>query len=228
MPEFSVRSALLIVLVILLGGGCATHSPSSEAVMFHAPRTQPSHEENVSFGVTMTGSPTLNIASDVAQRAFPEAENGSAALNPNNFSAGLYLAGFDSTGRYAISTTLGLAVTGLDATVQVWERNYLMASYSVPGSGRVFLQHRTYNSSLVGLALGLGYRRESFPLSAPCSGVLCFDHESRAVNSFGARSFAILREENAIGEGVKLSAYAGYIPELNAPLFSFSVSLGGF
>lgn len=220
---------MLIVLLSLLGEGCATHSPVSESVVFHPPNTQPSHNENVGVGFAITGSPTQNIASDVARQASPEwSDDKSPVLNPNNFSGGLYLAGFDASGRYAVSTTLGLAVTGVEATVQLWERNYLTASYSVPGSGRVFLQHRVYNSSLAGIALGVGYRRESFPLAGPCSGILCFNHETRGVNSIGARTFAILREENATDEGVKLSAQAGYAPALKAPMVSFSLSVGGF
>lgn len=224
-----VLSILAIALMLVFGGGCATHAPVSESVMFHSGATRSSHDDALGFGFVGTASSTQEMAHEVAGRKnYPNEwrRRTDVALNPNRLSAGGYLYHVRREGRYAVSGVLGFPVAGVDATVQVWGRNYVTAAVSAPQGTQVILQHRTYSSRRIGVAVGFGWRRDSFSLSAPCAGMVCFELDSSEINSVGVRSFAIIRAEGGTGSGIKIGAYGGYVPALDSPLFSLSLTIG--
>jgi hypothetical protein len=216
--------------MVVFSGGCATHAPVSESVMFHSGAAHPSHDEGLGFGIVGTASSTQEMAREIAaQKNYPKewTRRTDVALNPHRLSAGVYVSHVQREGRrYAVSGALGIPVAGVDATVQVWGRNYVTAGVSAPQGGQVFLQHRTYDSRRVGVAVGLGWRRDSFSLSAPCAGMGCFDFASHEINSVGARSFAMIRAEGAARSGIKIGAYGGYVPALDSPVLSVSLTIG--
>lgn len=228
MSKLRAPAILAIALIVLFSGGCVSHIPISETVIFHDASTQPSHDRTSGFGFVGTYSPTKDLALDLAEREYPKwaYRKEDLVLNPNRLSGGGYFAGYDSRGRFAVSATVGALVAGMDATAQVWKRNYLTASVSAPGQGQVFAQHRAYNSEQVGAAVGVGLRRAAFTFDVP-SECMC-RIESTGVNSFGARGFAVLRAAGDRGGGIRVGVYAGYMPELKRPTMSVTLTAGRF
>lgn len=216
-----------LALLFLLASGCAPHVPISESAMFHDVATQPSHDKTFGIGIVGTYSPTQEIARELAEREYPERKRREdLPLNPKQLSGGIYLARFDAEGRYGISATVGALVAGVDATVQMWRRNYLTASVSVPGQGHVFLQHRAFNSPELGAAVGVGYRHDAFAFEG--AAPLAIELKRAGIHSFGARGFVVHRAKGDTGGGIKIGAYAGYIPTLVQPLFSVNLTVGRF
>ena len=215
----------VLVGVALLSGGCATHVPVSESVLFHAGTTLPTHENNRGFGVTGTIAPTLAPARTTVRQNRPERDRGQEDLiNGRKGGAGLFVASYDEQGRYAFSATLGFPVAGIDATIKIRRRNYLTLSVSGGGQGQAFFQHRAYNSPQFGAALGVGGRYEHYAFD----GDYLFDIEETGVASVGTRIFGILREKGDTKGGIKFGAYAGYAPALKRPVVSLTLTAGRF
>ena len=213
--------------IALFLGGCVTHSPVSESIMFHDAATSPAHERNFGVGVVATYAPARGVAAALAEREYPR-ENSSQplredlAINPNRLSAGLYFVSFGETGRLGIALTAGLLVAGIDATAKLWGRNYATVALSA-GAQQVFVQRRTYNSPRVGAAVGFGYRREMFLFNGP--GNMAFT--SLDIDSFGIRGFVLHRSDDASGQAIKLGTYIGFIPSLDRPIVGVTLTAGG-
>ncbi|MFO8232430.1 MAG: hypothetical protein R6U20_07170 [Longimonas sp.] len=173
-------------------------------------------------GVAGTFSPTQHLTYDVAT----DEDLSQEPVNANRLSGGLYLSGYDSEGRFGVGLTLGLFTLGVDATTQLWKRNYLTAALSIPGQAHVFLQHRTYNSPRLGAAVGVGYQRDAVALEGPTP--LSVDLGAARVHSFGIRGMSVLRAEGDTGGGIKLSTYVGYAPAIQRPLFGLTLATGRF
>lgn len=171
-------------------------------------------------GVAGTFSPTQHLTYDVAT----DEDLSQEPVNPNRLSGGLYLSGYDSEGRFGAGLTLGLFTLGVDATVQLWNRNYLTAALSVPGQGQVILQHRTFNSPQLGAALGLGYRYDTLAFEAPSP--IGIGVNEAGVHSLGVRAMSIIRAQGDTGGGIKVSAYAGYTPTLHRPMVAVTLTVG--
>lgn len=217
-----------VAAVSLLLGGCVTHTPISESAIFHDAATHPSHDRTSGFGFVGTYSPARSAAVHLAEREYPEwaYRSQDLPLNANRFSGGLYFASFDRAGRYGVSVTAGAFVAGIDGTLKLWDRNYLTAAVSAPGQGQLFLQHRTFNSPSIGAAFGVGYQRDAFTFDVP-SECMC-RIESKGVDSFGVRGFAILRSGGDTGGGLKVGTYLGYMPTLERPVLSITLTAGRF
>ncbi len=156
-----IKPILALGALLIATSGCVTHSPISESAMFHAATTQPSHQQTIGLGLTGAYAPAQGAARVI------DAQDQDAIVNPHRFGGGVYIAGFDSDGRYGVSATLGVLMAGVDATVRLRHRNYLTAALSVPGQGHIFLQHRTFNSPRLGAAIGVGYQRDAVALEGP-------------------------------------------------------------
>ncbi len=203
-----MKSRLLLLPMVLFGvllfEGCATHAPISETVMFRD--TVPS-ESHKSVGPSLSYSP---ISEDI--------------VNKNGLSGGIYLVKYDRRGKYAISGTVGVLVTGVDATFKLWDRNFLTAGASIPGHLELYLQHRTLNNSKFGMALGFGYQREALTYYGE---EYVFDTRGR--NSFGLRGFVIIRDEaNPSSPASRIGVYVGYVPLTERPIIQLSFQGGRF
>ena len=226
-----VCAALALVVLFTLGG-CAVHAPMSETVLFHDYATEPAHDKTWGFGFAATNSPAPRAVVGIAQERFgaTASRTDDFHLNPNGRSVGFYLGRYNEDGAFAFSATFGLPVFGLDGTFQLWRRNYVTAAISVPGQFQTYLQHRAFNSSSLGVAVGIGYRRDlyTFDLTSECYA-LCLSLGHVGVSSFGVRSFAIYRGwEDISSGGLKLGFHAGYAPLLNQPVFSLTLMVGHF
>lgn len=214
-----------LVGLLLIGGGCAPHVPVSESVLFHDGTTLPTHENTRGFGFAGTVSPTRAPARAVRRRAHPDRDpRREGLINGRQAAGGLFLASYDDQGRYAFAATLGVPVIGVDATLKVLGRTYVTVGYSGPGQVQAFLLHRTFNSSPVGAAVGVGARYEEYAHD----GDFMFDIDTERATSLGARGFVILREDGDRTGGIKLGTYAGYAPRLNTPVLSLTVTAGRF
>lgn len=213
------------LVVVLLGGGCATHVPVSESVLFHDRTTLPSHTNNWGFGVTATMAPTLAPALTTIRKTYPNRNRKQERLiNGRKAGGGFFVASYDEEGDYAFSATLGFPVVGFDATLKIRGRNYLTVGYSAPNQGQVFLQHRAFNSPRFGAAVGVGGRYERYAFG----GDHLFAIEEAGVASVGTQLFGVLREKMDQQGGIKFGTYAGYAPRLDCPVVSLTVTLGTF
>lgn len=224
-PPFRFRPYPSAALLAVLLTGCVTHTPMSEMVMFHSPATHPAYENRRGYGVGLTASPPSPVPQSLARLHYPTA-NRVGVFNPRQFSLGWHTTGFDRKGRLAISLTVGAPVMGADATVQLWHRNYLTAGASVPGQLQAFLQHRSFNSSRLAAAVGLGVRRDAYVLTPPSEAM--FYSEIEYLTSVGMRSFLIYRANDSETGGVRIGVYAGYAPAIHQPMLSLSMNFGRF
>lgn len=193
--------------------------------MFQSDKKNPIHKNTTGLGFAGSYTPTRKTASRFAEQEYPEyyTPNRDLPINPNQFSGGLYYAGFDSLVRYAFSVTAGVLVVGLDATAKIKGRNYVTAAYSLGGHGQLYLQHRTLNNSKHAIALGLGYQRTAFFL--PREG---FHVESKGLDSFGVRSSIIFKNETELAARNKFGVYMGYAPLIDYPIVQFTLVMGRF
>jgi len=181
------------------------------------------------LGGSATLAPMRTIARDVVQRAHPEWDARDRVLNPNRVSAGFYWSSYDVQGRYALSGTIGILVTGLDGTVQVRDRTYLTAGMSLPGQVQGFLQQRLVNAPSIKVAVGFGYRRDLLTFTEPCSSEnYCLDFETIPATSVGARSFLIYHDRKDDKTGLRLGIYTGYALQINRPLIDVTLTVGVF
>tara|TARA_R110002050_G_scaffold274215_1_gene418582 strand:+ start:2178 stop:2852 length:675 start_codon:yes stop_codon:yes gene_type:complete len=222
-------SRLLFLTTLLFGAllfeGCVTHSPMSEAVIFHSKEKEPFQENSKERGFSGSYSPTKNTVLRLAELEYPrDPLYDTRPANRNGLSAGIYLTKYDSEGRYAISGTTGIAVTGVDATVKIWGRNYFTAGVSVPGHLQLYLQQRTVNNSMLGMTLGLGYQRSIFTFHAGNSFI-----DEVSLNSYGLRSYLFIKEdENTVGPFRSVGIYIGYAPSIELPVVQISFQGGHF
>lgn len=215
----------VLVGALALGGGCAPHVPVSESVMFHDGATLPSHTNESGLGVAATLAPTRAPARAVTRASRSGREHRRKDLiNGRQAGAGLFGAWYDRDGHYAVSGTLGIPMSGLDATLRIRGRNYVTVGVSVPGQGQAFLSHRTFNSPRFGAAVGVGGRYTQY--AAEGTSMLAIDTER--VASIGARLFGLVREQGHTEGGVKFGTYAGYAPRLHRAVFSLTLTVGQF
>ena len=216
------RLTLILALgaLVIATSGCVSHTPVSESAMFHDRATYPSHQRTMGVGITGTYAPMKHLTREVAT----DEDQSIESVNPNRLSGGLYLSSYDSSGRFGAGLTLGLFTLGVDATAQLWNRNYLTASLSIPGQGQVILQHRTYNSPHLGAAVGLGYRYDT--LAFEDTSLYGID-EARA-HSLGVRALSIIRAQGDTGGGIKVTAFAGYTPTVHRPVVAVTLTVGRF
>lgn len=223
--RLSVTVAYALVSAILFGGGCAMHVPVSESVLFHDGATLPTHENTRGFGFAGTLAPTRAPARVVGRRAHPDrAREREDLVNGRQAGGGLFFASYDEQGRYAFAATLGVPVMGFDATLKIRGRNYLTVGYSGPGQVQAFLLHRTFNSPVLGAAVGIGGRYEEYAHD----GDFMFDIDTERVASIGGRGFVTLRENGDREGGIKAGMYAGYAPRLQSPVVSLTLTVGRF
>jgi hypothetical protein len=220
-----VTVACVLVSVVLLGGGCAMHVPVSESVLFHDGATLPTHENTRGFGFASTLAPTRAPARIVSRRAHPDrAREREDLVNGRKAGGGLFFASYDEQGRYAFAATLGVPVMGFDATLKIWDRNYITVGYSGPGQAQAFLLHRTFNSPALGAAVAIGGRYEEYAHD----GDFMFDIDTERVASIGGRGFVTLREDGDREGGIKVGTYAGYAPRLQSLVVSLTLTAGRF
>ena len=216
---------MTVLLLAVAIAGCVSHSPVSELLIFHDVATTPSSENSSGFGMAVSMQP-LNPARNISE-AIHEGTGKNYADNPYNsyrLSAGFYAARFDEKGDFAIATTFGVMVAGIDATAKLWRRNYLSVGVSAPRQMHLGLMHRTYNSTRLGAAVGLAYKREvyAFPTGCYCYGA------DESINTAGGRAFLVYRPDRNGGSGMKVGLYAGYAPQLSRPLFTLTLVTGRF
>lgn len=220
----SATVACAVIGVLLLGGGCATHVPVSESVLFHDGATLPTHENTRGFGFGGTLAPTRAPARIAVRRTQDQDRRRVDLVNGHQAGGGFFLASYDEQGRYAFAATLGFPLAGVDGTLKIRGRNYLTVGYSFPGQAQAFLLHRTMNSPLFGAAVGIGGRLNTYsyggdaPLSIEATGVL----------SAGIRGFVTLREKGHTEGGIKFGTYVGYAPKLKQPVLSITLTAGRF
>jgi len=137
--RFPCSSTLLLGAILLVGlsaGGCALHTPMSRTLTFHDNATQPAHRTYHGVGFAGTGTLTsTQFLRQEARRRFADEEAVASYIDPvsvDNRSLALYGSYYPDHG-FALSATLGTAV-GIDATWQIWKRNYLTLSGSPGGS----------------------------------------------------------------------------------------------
>jgi hypothetical protein len=225
-----------LVLLALLPG-CAVHVPMSQTLMFHEDGvTAPSHSTGFGVGLATTGrlTSTEHLQTAARQRFTVEqaVDNLIDASNLEKESLGLY-GSIYSEPRFAISATLGGAVAGIDMTFKTWQRHYLTIGSSLRGGAQAFLQHRTVNSSYLGLALGAGYRYEHqlFDVETLYEGdapSLVPTYDAIPVHSVGARALLVLRPGPEAPGLVLGTLYAGYAPEFRRAVVTFGISVGVF
>ncbi len=224
---------LLITLVlsaIFLFEGCATHAPVSENLMFYNKVTNPNHESSNEYGFVSTYSPTKSPAVTFAENEHsergPDYDYERFTYNRYGLSGGAYLVNYDGEGRFAFSGTVGVLVTGADATVKLWGRNYFTAAISTPMHTQLYLQHRTFNNSKFGAALGIGYQSTAYSFDSQ-DGFISIERKN--LNSFGARGFVIFRDNANINSPARrFGVYVGYAPLIKRPIVQVSLMNGRF
>lgn len=219
-----IRMAWGLVVIVSLGGGCATHVPMSESVLFHDGETLPTHRNNVGFGVAATVAPTLTPARAVNDQHPDGDRRQGQAINARRAGGGVFLASYDEEGQYALSATLGYPVAGVDATAKIRGRNYLTIGYSAPRQAQAFLQHRVFNSPRIGAVVGVGGRYDRYAFGG--SSILAIEAEH--VASIGTRIFGVFREKRDTEGGIEFGTYVGYAPRINRPVVSLTLALGRF
>lgn len=229
-----MRSTASLLLLTFLLSGCALHVPMSQTLMFHDEgATRPAHSNGFGIGYVGTGRLTsTDFLVEEADRRFYSEEATVNFIDPANLenrSFGLYGSFYSKSGT-ALSATLGKAVAGIDGTFKMWKRNYLTLSGSFFGGAQAFIQHRTFNSSLLGAAVGAGYRygHQLFDVETLLENEapsMVPTYEVIPVHSAGGRAFVVLRP-GAEAPGVLLgNLYVGYAPAFGQPIITFGVTM---
>lgn len=111
-------------------------------------------------------------------------------------------------------------------TLKVIGSNYLTVGYTLGDFFQAYVQHRAFNSRRAAAAAGVGIRREYLTFQVPCEGIGC--GPEKLMYSVGIRGFGLLRRANSRRNGFKVGTYAGYIPYVQHPVVSVSLTVGGF
>jgi hypothetical protein len=228
----------VLLLVCMLLGGCALHTPMSQTLMFHDDEaTHPSHRTSHGIGFVGTGtlSSTQFLRREASRQYFVEEAivNEIDPANLDNRSYAFY-GSFYSDHGFAFSATLGTTI-GADATWKLWKRNYLTIGGS-PGGVQAFFSHRTLNRSHLGMAVGAGYRyeRKFFDVKsrlegeAPSGGSGPTAFREIPVHSAGGRFSIVLRPKPEAPGVIRGVLYAGYAPAFRRPVITFGVTTGIF
>lgn len=75
--------------------------------------------------------------------------------------------------------------------------------------------------------VGVGLRHELLTFQIPCESLVFCGPEKR-VYSVGFRAFGLVRDGVSTRFGMKLGVFAGYIPYVQHPVVSLSLTAGGF
>lgn len=231
-----VVSGLALVLVL---SGCVTHMPMSDTVMFRdARRTSPVHETSFGIGaaVSQTISPTDYVHDGARRQWFVEGAS-SLSFPSNNLGlqgTALYLGLYDR-GNFGLSGSFGPGTFGGDVTVKLYGPNYFTAGFSFFGGSQLMLQHRAFNSSLLGAAVGVYYRwdyasfrggtrgDDSMPAHYYRSGERWY-----TIESVGVSTTVVARARSQDPGPLKVTLFTGYAPEYNHMVVSFGAALGVF
>lgn len=121
-----------------------------------------------------------------------------------------------------MGATAGVFVLGIDGTVRLTNRNYLVAGASLGGSAQVWAMHRTLNSPRAGAAVGAGFWQAGYTFDDEC---YCFPQVT--VRHVGVRATALVaRLPNDAGRAIQINANLGYTPSLGRATVQFGLLLG--
>ena len=219
---------LVLSLGFLAVGGCVTHTPMSETVIFHTPQTTPRSTNLMSRGVTLTVSPTGNFGKGLYAPVYRDSRYDDAPMT-SDYSVGYYFTSYDPTGRVAFSVTAGLGVAGVDATLKLARRTYAVAGASMPGNAQAWVMHRTYNGPQASVAVGGGVSHQVIAFQHPNPSPYAWYPSTieRTVDVVGVRGYAISHLRTP-AKGVQLGTMVGYAPALNQMAATVSLSVGSF
>ncbi len=226
------------VLLALLPG-CAMHVPMSDTLVFHEASYPtkykfPTNRRN-GWGVAAAESfrPQGVLLESAKERWIGEGAL-VADIEPANSYArggGFYLSHYSKRG-FALSATLGIAMAGVDATVNMSRGYFLTASFSLAGGQAILLQRRIVKSRWGDMAIGVMYQRhyaiydvdvryrEEPPAEYRYNGFL--------VSSIGIQHTLVGRSPDGSLGPIRLTGYAGYAPEFKQPVASISMVFGAF
>ena len=230
----SRHAGLQLVLLSMAAvlSGCVAHTPMSEMVMFRDPATPVRHEGSVSVGLMYSVSATYKPTEAWYKKDFPQFADRREPVGRVG-TGGLYGSIVGKEGKLGVSFFLG-PNPGMDATAKVFRRNYVTVGmtgykrdFGSSGIFQAYLQHRAINRGAFAAAVGVGGRHEILMVSEGCENLMGCWYDTR-VASVGVRGFALLRSPNSARTGFKLSGYVGYIPYVDQPIASVSVTAGGF
>ncbi|MBX2819468.1 MAG: hypothetical protein KTR29_07295 [Rhodothermaceae bacterium] len=213
---------------ILFLTGCVTHSPVSDSFIFQDPSLRRNDAKRTRIGLVLNHGLSYGTARKAGTTKWPSFGEELSPLNPKQRSIGLYVVNHDNTKRSSFGLTLGTFSAGLDITYRLFGRNYITGAFSGPAQGQLYIMHRILNGSLGGIALGPGYKTLSFAFedeSTECT--FCIENRRNGTHSFGVQSVGLLRFSDEEAQGLKVGAYAGYIPKLDQAVFSFTLTIGG-
>ncbi len=184
------------------------------------------HETSYAGG-SATVAPMRVQALALAERQYPRSYPGEPvrdglAFNPLRLSAGFNRAVLDPDGRVGASFTLGLLAAGVDATLRIVGPTYLTGVLSA-GGAQVYLQNRVYFRRRIGVAVGLGYRRDSLTYDGPKQ----YGFTRLKVDSYGLRGVVFHRTNETYGtQSLRVASYVGYLPAFGTTIVGFSVAVG--
>ena len=228
--------ALALIGCAWISAGCASHAPMSELVMFEGGRAAALHPAGTSVGFSAQAA--LTRADDLQRRVEEErVEDGSGfaeALNPDRRGIGSYVAISAGDIPVAASGSLGLGVAGVDLTAAVAGGVHVTLAASAFGGVEVVVQRPVLDVPNVGVALGLGYRRETHVYSVcpstyegACGGPPFLYVDTAQLDVVGARAVVAGRQTDR-GFGLYGSATVGYAPAFARSAVSASISLVAF
>ena len=227
--------ALALIGCAWISAGCASHAPMSELVMFEGGRAAALHPAGASVG--FSAQVALTRADDLQRRVEKErVEDGSGfaeALNPDRRGIGGYVAMSAGDIPVAASGSLGRGVAGVDLTAAVAGGVHVTLAASAFGGVEVVVQRPVLDLPNVGVALGLGYRRETHVYSVcpstyegACGGPIP-NVETAQLDILGWRAVVVGRQTDR-GLGLYGSATVGYAPAFDRSAVSASISLVAF
>ena len=207
----------------------------SELAMFRGGRPTALHPAGRAAGFSR---PVSLTRADDLQRAVEndrvEDDSGFAkAINAARRGGGGYFVQTAVGSPVAVSGSLGPGVAGADLTVSVIGGVHVTLAGSALGGIEVVAQRPVLDLPNAGLALGLGYRRETHVYNVcpstyegACGGP--FPHvETAQLDVVGARAVVVGRQTDR-GFGLYGSATVGYAPAFNRSAVSASISLVAF
>jgi hypothetical protein len=223
----------------------------SETLIFHDRGiTEPAHRAGVRAGLSASASVHRPPEPEQVAERLPGPEGATttrSSINRTQLGGGFYLAGFAERGIpgrrgiFGISATFGLAAVGMDATLQLYRRNYLTYAHSAQGGHQLYLNHRAFNSPHAGLAIGVGYRRDDYFYDVeseyPCEWQSsdCISSqwgfpspEVVRSHSVGLRGLALLRSDAGASTGVTGRVFVGYSESFDMLVVHVGMSMGGF
>jgi len=219
MPTATRLAWIVLPLGLASVSGCVSHAPVSETVMFHAAQTSPRHANKRGVGVAVTHSPTPETPRGECDDC---ARINGLPLNARQNSVGIYRAGYDPKGRWAVGATAGVFVLGLDGTVRLTNRNYVVVGASLGGSAQAWAMHRALNVPRAGAAVGAGFWQTGYTFDDEC---YCFPQVS--VRNVGVRATALVaRPPNDPSRAFRVNATLGYAPSLGRTTLQVGLVMG--